>query len=433
MMMQRASLLVDGFVTEQKNSKSLSWCAEQAIQELQEMESARKTWDEGKSSLHLPCPVVPKFQHQVVYQITKQLREEVAEDAAIEGQCRSLRLKKHKILKVTKACDCPYCVNPNHFQTQAYQRLAKHAIWSDFSVVGEDDIWKNTPHAKKHRRATISANMTVRSFPQVKTTNDVKQPKKKAQTRASFSVAPSWVTPTTNQRKQGWKSGMKKTKSHSTPISEAPSWAQNGNQRAQKRGSVHSLDLGKKPRTPSWASPRNNLRKGSLTGGGGSSSHSQLSPAAAAAMAMGELQNQKSSLPDKEETNGGLPIWATPKGRRRLFGTNRKLDSDVDEEELFEKDVMADLIIKYQLTNTKRRHRFHRTKAAMKKRGSAPPELPGVAPPPFLSNGKTGKGTSPTTIGGLAPPPFLDNDAAGVAPPPLFSRNDRWMDGSANN
>jgi hypothetical protein len=118
------------------------------------MEDARKTWDKGKASLHLPCPEIPKFKHKVVYQMSKQLRKEVAEDAAIEGQCRSLRLKKHKLLKVTKTCDCGYCGNPNHFQTQAYQQLAKHQIWSDHLVVGEDDIWKNTPFAKNHRRAS---------------------------------------------------------------------------------------------------------------------------------------------------------------------------------------------------------------------------------------------------------------------------------------
>jgi hypothetical protein len=168
-----------------------------------------------------------------------------------------------------------------------------------------------------------------------------------------------------------------------------------------------------------------------------------LSPSALAALA-----DEKE---DDETTKSKLPVWATPKGRRRLFGTtNRKLDSDVDEEELFEKDVMAELIIKYQLTNTKRRHKIHAKMMMQKRKGEPKLVLDGIAPPPLFVSANDKDKDKAIAIAIIAAPPLVTvadpAEVEAVAAPPLaypaaeaeaiiadapppFTRNDRWMAG----
>jgi hypothetical protein len=291
---RRASMLVTNYVEEQKKEKAKSWKAEAALLRREEMEERRKSFTPaegyGWKKDGLPSPVVPKFRKKVCYITKKQLQGKVAEEAAIQGECRYHRLQKGRVLKMTEACTCVYCERPSPYQTSSYRNLKISESWTDVSVEGEDLFFHPPTHIEAVRAAKkASTNRTLNKVkcsrlypPPSKSSSSNRNRKSESNSnRKSGSIAlPSFVSPMSSRNflpnpnhkadtKPKWMQNRPKlTKGVSEPriktessslSSSTPEWVSSRNLR-KSVAVPHKTEVERN--IPSWVSP--GLRKNSI-------------------------------------------------------------------------------------------------------------------------------------------------------------------------
>eukprot|EP00339_Tiarina_fusa_P008687 CAMPEP_0117067622 /NCGR_PEP_ID=MMETSP0472-20121206/47340_1 /TAXON_ID=693140 ORGANISM="Tiarina fusus, Strain LIS" /NCGR_SAMPLE_ID=MMETSP0472 /ASSEMBLY_ACC=CAM_ASM_000603 /LENGTH=846 /DNA_ID=CAMNT_0004789251 /DNA_START=95 /DNA_END=2636 /DNA_ORIENTATION=+ len=499
-MIRRASMLVDGFVNERRQTKPAAWDAEAALKELEAQEASLKTFSQGQTSMVLPTPDIPTFTPKVVFVTKGKLRDVVSAQAAEEGTIRSERLRKFKVLQVTtEGCKCIYCKHPSIFQTQTYQRLSKHKAWTDESLEGEDDIWRGVPdelrpvgaRRQDRRRKTVandgSGGDDVASTmynPRLTATLVGQKKKKKAlsTTSAVAATLPLWAIPgntvlgkkelsvkTSRTPKQ--RASLSNRSGGSTTTTASGQRQKRGTLTRSKRSTTSADDddddhivlktralqgigaattatkkntkkaslLSKKPdlppSQPEWASPGQYLRRKSEKRRLSAKSCNVMSPHSPSNQQQQQQQQKSSSLYNDETppstpawasakfrndnnnkvtvpmsapgkshgvvavkrsqstitpptSSSSVPVWASPGFRRRglPFGSP-KLDEDVDEEELFRKELAklkreAGIGVYDSKNNTKKNRTKNRLKQSQSQSPLSPSKLALQSPRP---------------------------------------------------
>jgi len=106
-----------------ETSKAKDWSA--ALLE------ATTTMDVSLDTVELPCARIPRFKKpSLPKSMTRQdIQDAIAQGVAEKAWDRRYRLDRpHKQLRITSMCRCPYCPNPNPFQTHAYKNLANSSL-----------------------------------------------------------------------------------------------------------------------------------------------------------------------------------------------------------------------------------------------------------------------------------------------------------------
>jgi hypothetical protein len=137
----RSLLLMDQHVEEEKKEKKDQW-------------SSLDKFDipvyNSLDEVELPTERLPSFKpKQPQYVSQRDALEAISNAVAAAAWDRTYRLRRRKAqLKVTKNCSCPYCKNPNPYQTHKYKKM----------MSGEDPDDPEQPKSKWH--PDNAANMT---------------------------------------------------------------------------------------------------------------------------------------------------------------------------------------------------------------------------------------------------------------------------------
>ena len=115
---QRAGLLMDQLIRENVKEKAKKDWALEGTTEIQYT---------SIKDVKLPTQRPPTWKPENKAMSQQDIKDAISNGVAAAAWDRRYRLqKKNAQLKVTRKCDCRYCVNPNPFQTHAYKK-----IWED--------------------------------------------------------------------------------------------------------------------------------------------------------------------------------------------------------------------------------------------------------------------------------------------------------------
>ncbi|KAL3934298.1 MAG: hypothetical protein SGBAC_009954 [Bacillariaceae sp.] len=114
----RTDLLLDQYIKERKEQKAEANYGMHLVEQVQEQ-------DKLKTNISLPTKKLPNVARKAGKQMTQAEWTEILSKAVAERSWdRRYRLHRPKVtLKIKKQCMCPYCSNPNPYQTHEYKRL----------------------------------------------------------------------------------------------------------------------------------------------------------------------------------------------------------------------------------------------------------------------------------------------------------------------
>ncbi|CAJ1947187.1 unnamed protein product [Cylindrotheca closterium] len=114
----RTDLLLDQYIKDRREEKADVDYGMSLVEQVQEHEKL-------KTNISLPTKALPKFGRKAGKQMTQAEWTKILSKAVAERAWdRRYRLHRPKVtLKIKKQCMCPYCTNPNAYQTHEYKRL----------------------------------------------------------------------------------------------------------------------------------------------------------------------------------------------------------------------------------------------------------------------------------------------------------------------
>ena len=129
----RTHFLLDQHVREEYREKKTQWDLTESI-DMHEYASI--------DDVELPTQNLPSFKPKdIKYMSQREALEAISSAVAVGAWERNYRLQRPKAqLRVTRGCKCPYCKNPNAFQTHKYKEMAS----------GESDHNDAPPHVAQH-------------------------------------------------------------------------------------------------------------------------------------------------------------------------------------------------------------------------------------------------------------------------------------------
>ena len=111
----RQLYLIDRQIDQERKSKEEEWSAEKSQDVVR-----YNNWEE----VELPSETAPKWQPRPSTKTHRDLMEAISNGVAERAWERNYRLNRPKAnLKVTRKCNCRFCLNPNPFQTHKYKMI----------------------------------------------------------------------------------------------------------------------------------------------------------------------------------------------------------------------------------------------------------------------------------------------------------------------